>query len=236
MATKFENYDIVKGFDSIAPAYDRGNDAMTIGLHRRWRAELCRQAVAATPANGRVLDLATGTGDVVIGMLRLREDLDVMGVDPSEGMLAVGRQKLSKLGFNAIDMRVGDARALPFEDASFDTITIAWGIRNVIPFDAGLREMLRVLRPGGTILILESGTPRNPIARVLYRFYSNALPYIGGFVSGYKPAYEYYKASVEKFPSDQAFTTAIESAGFEQARYQALMLGIIYLYTGKRKS
>lgn len=239
MALDYDNYDIVKGFDTIAPDYDRGNDAMTMGLHRHWRNSLCQKASDVTPPDGRLLDLATGTADVILGILKKRKDIEVVGVDPSEGMLEVGRAKIddSKLmGDTPVELRVGDARELPFPDNSFDTVTISWGIRNVRPYTEGLAEMHRILKPGGWALVLESGTPVNPVMRLFYDGYKRLLPAIGGTITGYAKAYDYYKESVDRFDSDKAFTTQMEKQGFDDASYEAFMGGIIYLYAAQKKA
>lgn len=233
----YKNYDIVDGFDKIAPNYDRGNDAMTLGLHRSWRKKLCKTAAGLTPEGGSLLDIATGTADVVIGVLRERPDIQATGTDPSEGMMEVGREKIAAddqlKGVN-VELKTGDCRQLPFDDNSFDTVTISWGIRNVLPYQDGLRDMLRVLKPGGHALVLESGTPEFAPMRAFYNLYKNTLPMIGSRVTGYKPAYEYYKQSVDKFTSGRDFVAEMDQIGYSATKYSPLFGGVCYLYQGQK--
>lgn len=229
-----KNYNIVDGFNVIAPAYDIANDAMTFGLHRVWRKKLCKTAAKLTPKNGKVLDLATGTADVVIGLVKERPDLQVLGVDPAEGMLSIGRTKVQEripLHSKQVTLEVGDARALSFPDNSFDTVTISWGIRNVKPFSAGLKEILRVLKPGGSLVVLESGRPEFSLVRKLYGYYSKLLPFIGGTLSGYKTAYQYYVQSADEFPSGKNFLAELLELGFVNGSYRTLGGSVIFLYT-----
>lgn len=232
-----KNYNVVAGFNIIAPAYDLANDAMTFGLHRLWRAKLCKTAAMLTPQKGRLLDVATGTGDVLLGVLRHRGDISLTGVDPSEGMLQVAREKLEKRAnlFNdTVDVQTADARNLPFPDNSFDVVTISWGIRNVNPFQEGLREMLRVLKPGGSLVVLESGKPELKPIGTAYKYYSKLLPFIGGRISGFMPAYRYYTETVEAFPSGAQFVGELFECGFVKAAYKGLGGSIVYLYTAQK--
>jgi demethylmenaquinone methyltransferase/2-methoxy-6-polyprenyl-1,4-benzoquinol methylase len=232
-----KNYNVVAGFNLIAPAYDLANDAMTFGLHRLWRSVLCKTASKLTPSRGYILDVATGTGDVVLGILKIRGDVHITGVDPSEGMLQVAREKLEKkatLHASTVDMKTGDARSLPFNDNTFDVVTISWGIRNVNPFQEGLREMLRVLKPGGSLVVLESGKPELKPIGAAYKFYSKLLPYIGGRISGFMPAYRYYTETVESFPAGAQFVADMFEAGFVKAQYKTLGGSIVYLYTAQK--
>ncbi len=232
-----KNYNVVAGFNLIAPAYDLANDAMTLGLHRLWRAKLCKTAAELSPQKGRLLDVATGTGDVLLGVLKHRGDLSLTGVDPSEGMLDVAREKLSKkasLFSDSVHIRAGDARNLPFDNNSFDVVTISWGIRNVNPFQDGLREILRVLRPGGSVVILESGKPELKPIGAAYKYYSKLLPFIGGKISGFMPAYRYYTETVEAFPSGAQFVGELFDCGFVKASYKTLGGSIVYLYTAQK--
>ncbi|MGF1656153.1 MAG: ubiquinone/menaquinone biosynthesis methyltransferase [Verrucomicrobiales bacterium] len=230
---EFDQHNIVKGFDRIARRYDQGNDAMTLGLHRKWRQGLCREALRELKKDSRVLDLATGTCDVILELLRRRPDLSITGLDPSEGMLEVGAQKLQQRDVHA-DLVVGDARTLPFASESFDVVTMAWGIRNVVPYQEGLAEIFRVLRPGGRCYLLESGTPENVWVNGFYQQYSRLLPLIGGKVTGYKRAYEYYQESVNRFPSGQDFLEKLALAKFCEATYRGYFGGIVYLYQARR--
>ncbi|MEY2987291.1 MAG: hypothetical protein RJB13_812, partial [Pseudomonadota bacterium] len=232
-----KNYNVVAGFNLIAPAYDLANDAMTFGLHRLWRNSLCKTTAKLLPQKGHLLDLATGTGDVVLGVLKLRNDVSVTAVDPSEGMLNVAREKIAtkaSLYSQKVDIQVGDARNLPFQDSTFDVVTISWGIRNVNPFQDGLREILRVLKPGGSLVILESGRPEFKPVGAAYKFYSRLLPYIGGRISGFMPAYRYYTETVESFPAGAQFVAELFETGFVNASYKTLGASIVYLYSAQK--
>jgi demethylmenaquinone methyltransferase / 2-methoxy-6-polyprenyl-1,4-benzoquinol methylase len=246
----FKNYNIVDGFNVIAPAYDLANDAMTLGLHRLWRKKLCSMASLVTPKGGRLLDLATGTGDVIFGIEEKRPDIYFVGVDPSQGMLKVAEQKSNRkperlVSLNSpsgsksetpkkLEFSMGDARKLEFPRDSFDTVTISWGIRNVVPFSAAFSEVLRVLKPGGTFLILESGTPEIKIVNKFYQMYAKIIPYIGGKIAGYLPAYQYYTQSVDSFPKGKTFVAQLHENGFTSPKYQSLGGGIVYLYSAKK--
>jgi demethylmenaquinone methyltransferase/2-methoxy-6-polyprenyl-1,4-benzoquinol methylase len=231
----FDNYDIIHGFGQVAPGYDRSNDAMTMGLHRRWRSKLCALAAERTPQGARLLDVATGTGDVLVGVLRRRPDLLATGVDPTAPMLRLAREKLDReLGGAAsrIELLTGDCRSLPFPDGGFDAVTISWGIRNVRPFERGLEEIRRVLRPGGFVYVLESGPPQSRFTQAFYNVYKRALPWIGEWTGGYRPTFEYYWRSVDRFPAGEKFLAAMRTAGYRETEYRALFGGICYLYSG----
>lgn len=232
-----KNYNVVAGFNLIAPAYDLANDAMTFGLHRLWRTSLCKAAARLLPPKGSLLDLATGTGDVVLGVLKIRGDVLVTAVDPSEGMLNIAREKISNkapLYSQNVDIQTGDATNLPFSDSTFDVVTISWGIRNVTPFQDGLREILRVLKPGGSLVILESGRPELKPVGAAYKLYSKLLPYIGGRISGFMPAYRYYTETVESFPAGAQFVAELFDTGFVNATYKTLGASIVYLYSAQK--
>jgi demethylmenaquinone methyltransferase/2-methoxy-6-polyprenyl-1,4-benzoquinol methylase len=232
------NYNVVEGFNTIAPAYDLANDAMTAGLHRFWRKRLCERAVKGLPRGAKVLDVATGTGDVAFELCELRSDLEVIAADPAEGMLAQARRKFETKRSNRLKKIVferGDGRQLPYPDNSFDAVTICWGIRNIKPFDQALQEMLRVAKPGAGIHILESGKPEYRAVKLFYRYYSRLLPLIGDRISHFKPAYQYYTRSVEEFPSGSLFVARLHEAGFLKPRYEALAGGIVYLYSGFKR-
>ncbi|MBI1356893.1 MAG: ubiquinone/menaquinone biosynthesis methyltransferase [Acidobacteria bacterium] len=232
-AADYDTYDIIHGFGQVAPGYDRSNDAMTLGMHRRWRRSLCRLAAERFPRNGRWLDIATGTADVLVGVLGERPDLRAVGVDPAAPMLRLAREKLDReVAGVAVPLAQGDCRRLPFPSDSFDAVTISWGIRNVRPFREGLDEIQRVLKPGGVLLVLESGPPESAFVRTFYSFYKRALPWIGEKFGGYRPTFEYYWRSVDRFPSGPKFVEELHEAGYGAAEYKALFGGICYLYSG----
>lgn len=229
-----KKYNIVEGFNLIAPAYDLANDAMTLGLHRRWRGQLCKRVAKDLRKGARLLDIATGTGDVLFELADLRPDLELLGVDPSAGMLAQARKKHEEKKVHQLkrlDFCQEDARNLRLDDSEFDAVTISWGIRNIRPMTEAFSEIKRVLRPGGRLYILESGQPELKPVRLFYQYYARLLPFIGGRISKYRPAYQYYTSSVNSFPSGSEFVAQLHEAGFVQPESTALAGGIVYLYS-----
>ncbi len=183
-----------------------------------------------------ILDIATGTGDLAILMTSLRPGSKITGVDLSEGMIEVGRRKVAARGLgDRIALQKADCLALPFADASFDCVTAAYGVRNFENLSAGYTEMLRVLRPGGTIMILELSTPQGFLTRPLYNFYCRALiPTMGRLVSHDVRAYSYLPESIAAVPQRQAMTALMEQAGFTDARFRQLTFGTCQIYTARR--
>lgn len=226
-------------FDAIAPDYDRLNHIMSMNVDKGWRRKALRRIVD-TAGPLEVLDLACGTGDFSLAiarrMVRCGVSGHVAGVDLSEGMLAVMREKVAAAGLSErISVAQGDGERLPFPDGSFDRVTIAFGIRNFEHRETGLREMLRVLRPGGRLVILELSVPENPIIRWFYNLYFlHILPWIGGRVSGDRAAYNYLPASVLKFPGRKAFLQTLRDCGFSAVSHKAFTLGICRMYTGEK--
>ena len=213
-------------FDNIAPKYDLLNHTLSMSIDRVWRR--------AKP--GRILDVATGTGDLAIAMARRIRDVQVLGVDLSEQMLAVARRKIEARGLDGrIVLDRGDAERLAVADASVDVATVAFGVRNFGDLGAGLRELARTIKPGGKVVILEFSRPRNRVFRALYEFYSyKILPRIGGLVSRDKRAYEYLPASVGEFPAPEEFMAMMARAGFRNCRARSQSFGIAQIYIGER--
>ena len=180
--------------------------------------------------------MATGTGDLAIALARRIRDVQVMGVDLSEAMLAVARRKVEARGLDSrIVLERGDAEHLDVADASVDAATVAFGVRNFGDLAAGLRELARTIKPGGKVVILEFSRPRNRVFRALYEFYSyKILPRIGGLVSRDKRAYEYLPASVGEFPAPAVFLEMMEKAGFRNCRARSQSFGIAQIYIGER--
>ena len=225
-------------FDSIAGDYDALNHILSLDVDKIWRKKALKQIMDA-PAPVQVLDLACGTGDFSIAIakaLSSATDSHVTGVDLSEGMLAVMREKVQKAGLTEmISIEEGDGENLRFPDNTFDRVTIAFGIRNFEDRPIGLREMLRVLKPGGRLVILELSRPENKIIRWFYDLYFlHILPKIGGKVSGDKAAYAYLPASVAAFPGKKAFMATMREAGFRAVAHKAFTLGICRMYTGEK--
>ena len=221
-------------FDNIAPEYDRLNHILSLNIDKRWRTKAVRE-LADEPRPLKVLYVACGTGDFTIEIAKkVAPDSRVVGVDISGGMIAVGLEKLSKLGINA-SMEVADCEALPYEDNTFDRISVGFGVRNFEHLELGLSEMYRVLTPGGKLVILELSVPSNAFIRWGYKLYFlKVLPFIGGLVSGDRGAYEYLPASVLRFPEPDKFMEIMKSAGFDIVEHTALTLGICRMYVGKK--
>lgn len=219
-------------FDNIAPRYDLLNHTLSLNIDRLWRRRVVRELLSGRPE--RILDMATGTGDLAIDLARRIPGAQVTGVDLSERMLAEARRKVTARGLaERVTLQQGDAERLAAADASFDAVTVAFGVRNFGDLHAGLCELARVLRPGGRIVILEFSRPRNRLFRALYEFYSfRILPLIGGAVSHDRQAYDYLPASVGEFPSPEAFAAMMGRAGFRDCRMYALSGGIAYVYSG----
>lgn len=200
-------------FDKIARDYDRMNHLMTLGLDRLWR----RRAVRGL--HGNVLDVACGTGDMVVELLK--HGCTVTGVDLSEDMMAIARQKAPAATF-----MLADAEHLPFPDGSFDAVTCAFGVRNFVHLEKGLGEMLRVLKPGGRMVILELATPDSPLLRPFYNLYTkHIIPWLGSRIAGNREAYTYLPESVERFPKGDAFLRL-----FSNACEHKLTFGVCRLY------
>lgn len=221
-------------FDNIAPKYDLLNHTLSMSIDRLWRRHVVKIVRRAKPR--RILDVATGTGDLAIAMARRIGEAHVLGVDLSERMLDVARRKVEARGLDGrIVLDRGDAEHLDVATASVDVATVAFGVRNFGDLDAGLRELARVLRPGGRVVILEFSRPSNPLFRTLYEFYTyRILPRIGGMVSHDRRAYEYLPASVGEFPRPAEFLQRLEAAGFHDCKARSQSCGIAQIYIGVR--
>jgi demethylmenaquinone methyltransferase/2-methoxy-6-polyprenyl-1,4-benzoquinol methylase len=220
-------------FDRIAPRYDLLNRLLSAGVDVRWRKTAAK--ALGLGAEARVLDLCTGTGDLLVEVLKRDAGRRGIGVDLSEQMLVRGAAKLRGRGLAArAAMACGDGERLPLRDRGFDGALVSFGIRNIGRPDEALRELHRVLRPGGRLLILEFSLPRGPLG-ALYRFYfGRVLPRIGGLLSGDLSAYAYLPASVERFLSPEALGALMTEAGFEGVAWRRLTGGIACLHSGAR--
>ncbi|RNC67495.1 MAG: bifunctional demethylmenaquinone methyltransferase/2-methoxy-6-polyprenyl-1,4-benzoquinol methylase UbiE [Desulfuromonadales bacterium] len=221
-------------FTDIAPRYDFLNRLLSFGIDRRWR----RIAVNSIKCSdgGRVLDVATGTGDVALEIARQTPpSVSIVGVDFSEGMVHLGREKVATSPYaSRITMEIAPCEAIPFPDNTFDSVTIAFGIRNVVDRRQGLSEMLRVLKPGGRAVILEFSTPRSTLFKNIYYFYFlKVLPVVGGLFSRFS-AYKYLPDSVMEFPPQEEFVALMASVGFRATAYRDLTFGIATIYTGEK--
>lgn len=222
-------------FDAIAPRYDLLNRVLSAGLDRTWRHRAIRELQLGPQA--RVLDLCTGTADLAVAATEQHADASVVGVDFSGAMLRLGLVKVRAANLGArIRLVRGDATRIPVTGASCDAATIGFGIRNVAEPERALAELVRVLRPGARLAILEFGEPRIPGIRTLYAWYFRyLLPMVGKLVSHHQSAYSYLPASVGTFPPPAEFARTIESHGFVSVRAVPLTFGIVYLYVATRR-
>jgi demethylmenaquinone methyltransferase / 2-methoxy-6-polyprenyl-1,4-benzoquinol methylase len=222
-------------FSAIAPRYDFLNRLLSAGRDRVWR----REAIRATrlPADGRLLDVCTGTADMALEAARQFPTATIAGVDFSGPMIDRGRQKVAGAGFaDRVVLSVAPAEALPFPGEAFDAATIAFGLRNVPDRRLVLAEMRRVLKPGGRAVVLEFTTPPGRLFRRLYLcYFHRVLPVIGGLISGHRSAYAYLPASVGEFPPPNELAAWMEQAGFRDVSYRLLTGGIVAIHVGERK-
>lgn len=221
-------------FDKIAPRYDLLNRLLSLGIDRRWRRFAVRQL--DIPKNGKVLDIATGTGDVALEIGRQTDSsVQIVGSDFTQGMLVLGKEKISESPYrDRVVLVNAPCEEMPHPAGLFDGITIAFGIRNVVDRQKGLREMARVLKPGGRAVILEFATPRNRFFRAVYFFYFlRVLPWLGGLISQ-RSAYQYLPDSVLEFPDREAFKVMMEEAGFVDVKVHDLTGGIAAVHVGTR--
>src|SRR5664279_2395935 len=221
-------------FGTIAPRYDFLNRMLSFGIDRRWRKKAVRLLKYRDVAH--ILDVATGTGDVALEIARTTPpSVKITGADFCKEMVDLGRIKAAQSPYaDRIDFKVAPCEDLPFPNETFDSITIAFGIRNVVDRKLGLAEMWRVLRPGGRMIILEFSTPRSQLFRQLYYFYfRRLLPVVGGLFSRYN-AYKYLPDSVLEFPSQEEFSRMIAEAGFRNIHLHELTFGIATIYVGEK--
>jgi demethylmenaquinone methyltransferase/2-methoxy-6-polyprenyl-1,4-benzoquinol methylase len=219
-------------FDAIAPKYDLLNRLLSLRQDVVWRRKMV--SAMAIAGSGRVLDVACGTGDVILEILRQNgERIEVTGIDFSPAMLMLARQKIRPIQDPAISLLAGNALAMPFEHESFDALTIAFGIRNIQDKAGALKAFWDVLKPGGRLLILELATPRNTRLREAYlAYFQKVLPLIGQLFSKHKFAYTYLPDSVSRFPEPAVFMSIMRSAGFSTVDCRRLTFGIANLFVG----
>lgn len=230
-STRRKSEQVEQMFNSIAPAYDFMNRAMTLGIDRLWRAKAVRSLARRSPA--AILDIATGTGDLAILLARRMPAATVTGIDLSAGMVEIGRRKVADAGLaDRVTLTTGDCLALPWADGTFDCVTVAYGVRNFADIPAGYREMLRVLRPGGTLCVIELATPVNPLVKPLYHAYTRGIiPAVGRLVSRDSRAYTYLPQSIAAVPQREAMCSIMRSAGFTDCRCRPLTFGVCCIYT-----
>lgn len=218
-------------FNNIAHKYDFLNRSLSMGIDIIWRKKAIAQLKEIQPKI--ILDVATGTGDVALEAMSLNPDR-IIGLDISTGMLELGREKIAKRNLSAkIDMVEGDSENLPFEDNKFDAVTVAFGVRNFENLLKGLKEINRVLRPGGKLVVLEFSQPKNfPIKQLYWFYFNNILPLFGKMLSKDDSAYTYLPESVKAFPDGQNFLDVMNQAGFKDSKAKTLTFGISSIYTG----
>ena len=217
-------------FDNIAPTYDRLNHLFSLSIDKAWRRRVMRKVRRMKPE--RVLDLATGTGDLAIKMAKRMPNAKIMGVDLSENMLAIAAEKVRRQGLeDHIALYQGDAENLDLTDGVMDVVTVAFGVRNFGNIEQGLAEIFRVLRSGGSIVVLEFSTPRNFLVRKAYQLYSNhVMKPVGGLISHDRKAYDYLPDSIEEFPSPEKFLQMLAGVGFQKCRRHSQSFGIAQIY------
>ena len=221
-------------FNNIAHKYDFLNRILSLGIDKIWRRKAISIIKKTNP--NRILDVATGTADVAISTANIVKPESIVGVDISKEMLEVGKKKIKNLGLDqTIRLKLGDSESLEFEDNYFDAATVAFGVRNFENLEKGLAEMLRVVKSGGTILILELSKPTVfPFKQVFQFYFKFILPIIGKFTSKDPKAYTYLFESVQAFPQGDKFLSIMESLGYKNCREKKLSLGICSIYLGEK--
>jgi demethylmenaquinone methyltransferase / 2-methoxy-6-polyprenyl-1,4-benzoquinol methylase len=224
---------VAEMFNNISKKYDFLNHFLSLGIDILWRKQAIRLLKNDKPKH--ILDIATGTGDFAIEALSLKPE-KIIGVDISEGMLAVGREKMKKKGYdNIIDLQLGDSEKLLFDDNTFDSVIVSFGVRNFENLEKGISDMNRVLKPGGKTVILEFSKPTKFPFKQIYNFYFRAiLPKIGKVISRDNAAYTYLPESVEAFPDGDKFLEVLKNAGFKNTRCKSLTFGVSSIYTGEK--
>lgn len=225
---------VAKMFDNISDNYDNLNRVISFGVDVKWRKKILKMVSAKNPST--ILDVATGTGDLAILLSNTKAE-KIIGLDISAGMLEVGKQKIAQKNFsNRIEMVLGDSEKIPFEDNSFDAITVAFGIRNFENLELGLSEILRVLKPNGIFVILETSVPEKFPFKQGYNFYTkNILPLIGKMFSKDKVAYKYLSDSASIFPYGKALNNILEKIGFIDVKHLPQTFGVATIYSATKK-
>ena len=221
-------------FDNIAFRYDFLNRFLSAGIDIGWRKKAIKLLLPAKPE--RILDVATGTGDFALTSYEILKPEKITGIDISEGMLELGRKKISKAGLNDhIELLNGDSEAILFEDNSFDAVTVAFGVRNFENLEQGLSEIKRVLKPGGRLIVLECTKPSMPVVKQFYNFYMKFItPKIGKIIANNNDAYQYLNDSVLQFPEKKSFIQILNKAGYRNTFYKTLTLGICTIYCAEK--
>lgn len=221
-------------FDDIAVKYDFLNRFLSAGIDIGWRKKAIRQLKELHPK--KILDVATGTADVAIMASGILKPEKIIGIDISDGMLEIGRQKIAKQGLNGIiELLNGDSETINFDDATFDAVTVAFGVRNFQHLEKGLSEIKRVLKPGGKLVVLEFSQPKMPVVKSIYNLYMKVIcPNVGKLFSKNRNAYKYLDASIKKFPEGKNFTQILDNLGYLNTYSKPLSLGICSIYCGTK--
>ncbi len=225
---------VAEMFDDIAHRYDFLNRFLSAGIDIGWRKKALGYLKDIRPK--KILDVATGTGDVAIMASGLLKPDKITGIDISEGMLEIGRKKIKEAGLELqIELLKGDSETISFDNNSFDAVTVAFGVRNFQHLEKGLSEILRVLKPGGKLVVLEFSQPRGPLVKGFYNIYMKIVtPSMGKLFSKNKHAYSYLDESIKKFPEGKNFTQILENLGYNNIQSQALSFGICSIYCGQK--
>lgn len=219
-------------FDGIAGTYDMLNHLLSLNIDKSWRKKTVKML---TPCN-QLLDVAIGTADLSLEIMKQKKAQEIQGLDVSKEMMRLGEEKVRKAGLEGkVKFELGSALEMPYADNSYDAVTCAYGVRNFPDADKGLEEFFRVMKPGGQLAILEFSYPTNPVIRWTYDlFFSHVLPLIGRMVSKDKGAYAYLNESVKNFMWGEEMCEHIKAAGFKDVKFRTLTFGITTIYTGKK--
>lgn len=225
---------VTKMFDTISKEYDSINRIMTFGIDIKWRKKVIALIAKNNPK--KILDIASGTGDLAIMAAQKIDANEIIGIDISKGMLEIGEKKITKLDLSKrIKMQLADSENLPFEANYFDAITVAFGVRNFENLDTGIKEINRVLKPGGIFVVLETSVPTYPIIKQLYLLHSNfLLPLFGKLFSKDPKAYTYLSESAKNFPYGTTFNNILQKNGFKEVQNKPQTLGVASIYIGKK--
>jgi len=221
-------------FNDIAKRYDFLNRLLSAGIDKSWRKKAIAELKEIQPK--KILDVATGTADVALMTYKLLKPEKITGIDISDGMIALGKEKIAKKGLtDFIELQNGDSEKINYTDNFFDAVTVAFGVRNFQNLEKGLSEMLRVLKPGGKLVILEFSKPCNTMFKSFYKFYMKIIaPKAGRMFAKNKDAYKYLNDSVQAFPEREQFTAIMKNAGYKNVYYKQLSLGICCVYCGSK--
>jgi len=235
MSARSKKEQVAGMFDDIAHKYDFLNRFLSAGLDISWRKKALGYLSNLQPK--KILDVATGTGDVAVMAAGLLNPETITGIDISEGMLKLGREKVKRLGLeNIIELLKGDCETINFPDNSFDAVTVAFGVRNFQNLEKGLSEILRVLKPGGKLVVLEFSQPKMPFVKTFYNLYMKIVtPNMGKLFSKNRNAYQYLDASIKKFPEGKNFKDILDTLGYINLQFKPLSAGICSIYCGAKK-